>query len=379
MNSPENETIVLYAVGDIGPCRNDPHTMFNYVRDHLQKADVAFCQLEPNISNRGYKLPQARLSMRTDPKTAGAIKNAGFHVVSFASNHCLDWGYEALYDTLDHLTAQGIHVIGAGKDINEARKPAVTECKGTRIALLAYNSILPEGYWAELDRPGCTPLRALTIYEQIEHDQPGTPPRIHTYPHRGDLEAMVADIKATAKSADVIAVSMHWGLHFIPAQLADYQRDIARAAIDEGADVILGHHAHILKGIEVYKGKIIFYSLANFALDPPGAFEEGLYASDRHKTIQDLNKDWNTDDEYPMPPDTRKTLIAKCIIRNKRIERVSFLPVYINTQSEPELLSVDDDRFHEVVRYIDDITKDQKLNTRYVIDGDEVIPLGIDT
>jgi hypothetical protein len=213
----------------------------------------------------------------------------------------------------------------------------------------------------------------MTLYEQIEHDQPGTRPRIHTYPHKGDLEAMVADIKTAKTSANVIIVSMHWGIHFIPAQLADYQRDMARAAIDAGADIILGHHAHILKGIEIYKGKVVFYSLANFALDPPGAFQEGLYESQRHKEIQDLNKDWHTDDEYPLPPDTRKTLIAKCVIQDKRIERVSFLPVYINTQSEPELLPVHDKRFHEVVLYMNDITKDQKLNTRYTIEGDEVM------
>jgi len=379
MNLSENETIVLYAVGDIGPCRKDPHTIFSHVKDHIQKVDVAFCQLESNISLKGSKLPQARLAMRTDPKAAEAIKKAGFHVVSFASNHCLDWGYDALFDTLDYLNAQGIHVIGAGKDIVQARKPAIMECKGTRIAFLAYNTILPEGYWAGPDRPGCAPLRAHTIYEQIEHDQPGTPPRIHTYPDRGDLQAMVTDIKTARTSADVIAVSMHWGIHFIPAQLADYQRDMAKAAIDAGADIIFGHHAHILKGIEIYKRKVIFYSLANFALDPPGAFQEGLYTSARHKEIQDLNKHWNTDDKYPMPPDTRKTLIAKCVIHNKRIERVSFLPVYINTQSEPEIVSIDDERFHEVVLYMEDITKDQKLNTRYTVEGDEVIPSEIDT
>jgi len=376
MSLPENKTVVLYAAGDIGPCRKDPHTIFNHVRNPIQKADAAFCQLEPNISLKGSRLPQARLAMRTDPKAAAAIKKAGFNVVSFASNHCLDWGYDAFFDTLGHLNSEGIHVIGAGKDLAEARKPAMINCKGARIAFLAYNTILPQGYWAEPDRPGCAPLRAMTVYEQIEHDQPGTPPRIHTYPHRGDLDAMTADVMAAGESADVVIVSMHWGLHFIPAQLADYQRDMARTAIDAGADIILGHHAHILKGIEIYKGKIIFYSLANFALDPPGAFEEGLYASDRHKEVENLSTGWNTQDEYPLPHDTRKTLIAKCIIQDKGLVRVSFLPVYINTRSEPEILLAGDERFQEVIRYMEIITQDQHLNAQYAIDGNEVIVSG---
>ena len=77
-------------------------------------------------------------------------------------------------------------------------------------------------------------------------------------------------------------MSYHWGIHFIPAILADYQKIVAHAAIDAGADIILGHHTHILKPIEVYKGKVIFYSLANFALDPPQAFDENLFSKPSH-------------------------------------------------------------------------------------------------
>jgi poly-gamma-glutamate capsule biosynthesis protein CapA/YwtB (metallophosphatase superfamily) len=368
------EEIVLYAVGDIAPDREDPASIFQHVAGLLNTGDVAFCQLEAVLSERGTPLPQARLPCRGHPSIARALKEAGFDVVSFASNHCMDWGREAFLDTISVLEEEGLSVVGAGNSIQDARKPAIVERRGTRIAFLAYNSILPQGYWADVNRPGCVPMRGLTLYEQVEHDQPGTPCRIHTFPHRDDLRAMVGDIVDARIRADVVVVSVHWGIHFIPAVLADYQRDIARAAIDAGADLILGTHAHILKGIEVYAGKVVFYSLCNFALDLRAPKE--LLESPQHREIEKLNPDWKPDPEYPtyfMPPDSRKTIIAKCTISDGRIKRVSFLPVYINKQSQPEVLCSKDRHFGEVAQYVEEITRDQGLQTGYIIEGDEVV------
>lgn len=366
--------LILYAVGDIAPDRDDPGTLFQHVAGLLNQGDIAFCQLEAVLSERGTPLPQARLVCRGKPQVARALKDAGFKIVSFASNHCMDLGREAFLDTLDVLNAEGLSVIGAGRNIAHARKPAIVETKGTRVAFLSYNSILPQAYWADVDRPGCVPLRAFTIYEPVEHDQPGTPCRIHTYPHRGDLDALVNDIQQSRSQADVVIVSIHWGIHFIPALIADYQRDVAHAAIEAGADLILGHHAHILKGIEVYKGKPIFYSLCNFAIDLAAPKE--LLERPGHQEIAKLNPDWKPDPEYPtyfMPPDSRKTIIAKCEIASKRVKRVSFLPTLINKQSQPQVLSADDPRFQEVVDYIEAITQDQALGARFTIQGNEVL------
>lgn len=368
------DNLVLYAVGDVAPYREDPASIFERVTGVIRQADIAFCQLEINLTHQGTSLPQARLAMRADPKTARAIKQAGFSVVSFASNHCMDWGREAFLDTIGALKRQRLLVIGVGSNIEEARKPAIIERKGNRVAILAYNTILPQGYWAEADRPGCAPMRGITFYEQIEHDQPGTPCRIHTFPHSDDLQAMVDDIRKAKSQADLVILSIHWGIHFIPAVIAEYQREVARVAIDSGADLILGHHAHILKGTEVYKGKVIFYSLCNFALDLSPTKE--MLESKRHQEIQVLNPDWQPDPEYPtyyLPPDSRKTMIARCVISSGEIKSVSFLPTYINKQSQPEVLSAADPRFGEVVGYMEEITQDQGLNARYVVKGDEVL------
>ncbi len=367
------DTIVMYCAGDVGPNRDDPDSMFRAVKSVLRKGDVNFCQLELNFTSRGTPLPQARLPMRADPSGARAMSKAGFHVVSFASNHCMDWGRDAFFDTIEALRKEKMSVIGVGGTIDEARKPAVITCKDTRIAFLAYNSVLPMAYWADEGRPGCVPLRAFTLYEQIEHDQPGTPCRVHTFTHRADLAAMVDDIKKAKAKADLVVVSAHWGVHFIPAVVADYTKEIACAAIDAGADLIVGHHPHILKGIDVYKGKVIFHSLGNFALELPFQFDKELKETTRHKEIRNLNPLWDADPEYPMPPDTRKTILVKCVISGKSIKKVSFLPAFLTVRAEPEFLTRKDPRFTEVTGYMEEITKSQGFDTRFAVRGNEVI------
>lgn len=370
----DTDNVTLYGVGDIAPYRENPHTIFDKVRSAIHEADISICQLEINITNRGTPLPQARLAMRANRETAKAIKDAGFTIVSFASNHCLDWGNEGLLDTIEALKEQGLYVIGVGANIQEARKPAIVERNGIKLAFLSYNSILPQGYWAEGDRPGCAPLRAFTFYEQIEHDQPGTPCRIHTFANKTDLNAMLDDIQKAKQVADHVVLSLHWGIHFIPAVIADYQKEIGYIAINNGVSLILGHHAHILKGIDVYCDKVIFYSLCNFAIDLAPTKE--MLERPRHKEIEVLNPDWQPDPEYPtyyMPRDSRKTVVAKAVFSKNKVEQVSFLPTYINKQSQPEILTSKDERFKEVIKYIEEISKNQNLNVKLSVVNNEVI------
>jgi hypothetical protein len=376
--------ILLYAVGDVGPDRANPDTIFQHVTDVLRRGDIASCQLEVMISHRGMVAvgPQAGFvgpkGGTRDPQTAVAIKDAGFNVVSFASNHCLNAGYEAFFDTIDNLKEQGLWVIGVGRNIEEARRPAIIEVKGTRIAFLAYNSVLQDGFWAEDNRPGCAPIRVWTLYEPLDPHQPGLPSRkTHTFPYTDDLKAMVEDIKRAKVQADLVIVSMHCGIRMMPAVIAEYQVAMAHAAIDAGADLTLQHHAHMLRGIEVYSDKVIFYGLGNFAEEVYFMTEEWAQSTKGKEDIKYLNPDWNPPypdyPSYPFPPDSRKTIIVKCTINNKEINRLSFLPAYINNKAEPEILAPENGRFGEVVRYMEEITEDQGLATKYTIDGDEVI------
>lgn len=360
---------LFLATGDLGPNRADPDSIFNGVREALAKGDLVFGQLEPCLASTGTPLPQARLPMRGAPAGAAAIARAGFDIISFATNHCMDWGREAFFETLETLRANGMKVIGAGKDLAEARKPVFAQLGETRIAFLGYNSILPQNYYATSERPGCAPLRGLTIYEQIEHDQPGTPARIHSFPVEEDLKAILEDVAAARAQADLVMVSIHWGIHFVPAVIAQYQRIAGHAIIDAGADIILGHHTHILKPIEVYKGRPIVYSMANFALEPPFLFAENLDLcnSPRHKELQALNADWKRMPAKPMPPDSYKSMLLQCVIRDKRLEEISFLPVQLDDDSNPSLPAPGSREFDEIVQYMRDITVDQGLDTRYEV------------
>lgn len=367
-----SQEVLLHAVGDIAPDRADPRECFALAKPTIEAADVAFCQLEVNITERGFRLPQVRHTHRAVASTGAAIRDAGFDVVSFAGNHCMDWGPDGFNDTVDNLKQADLQVVGVGADIREARRPVIVERKGVRIAFVACSSILPMGYWADTHRAGCVPMRAHTLYEQVEHDQPGTPARVHTFAHREDLAALVADIKAAKAAADVVVLSIHWGIHFVPAVLADYQQEVAYAAIDAGADLILGHHAHILKGVEVYRGKAIFYSLCNFAMDL--RMDEAHANSKGFREIQGLHPKWIPDFSslYNFPDDARMSALVKARIRDGHVA-VSIAPVFINHQAQPEVLTADDPRFAQVAAYIEEMSKAADLTTEFEVRGDEIV------
>ena len=367
----------IFAIGDVAVNREQPDTIFELVRERIQQADFAFAQIEAIYSKLGeVNVSGTSSPLRGDPENVAAIGRAGFNIASFASNHCLDYGISAFRDTIAHFRAiPGMHIFGAGDNLAEARKPVIVEHNGNRIGWLAYCSILPIRYWAEVDRPGCAPARARTIYETLEPDQPGTPPRILTYPHDEDLAHIIEDIQALKAKVDVVIVSMHWGLHFKEGELATYETKYARLAIDAGADVILGHHQHILKPVEIYRGKPIFYGMANFAFDmyyQPGELDK----PERIERRQRLHPGWTHDPSYPtfpFPVDSRKGMAVFLEVENRKLSRVCWQPTMINQKSQPRLLRASEPEFGEVLAYMRRITLSQKIPTVFEVDGDTIV------
>jgi poly-gamma-glutamate capsule biosynthesis protein CapA/YwtB (metallophosphatase superfamily) len=251
------EEMVLLGCGDVGPIHEPMSRYSELVRDTLAAADIRFAQVERVYSERGTLQPHGGAHGRLPPLMASVITDCGFNVASLAGNHAMDWGADALLDTVDLLRTKGIQTIGAGGNLAEAREPAMIEAKGLRIAMLAYCSVLHEGYAAGPDTPGVAPMRAHARFEPIDY-QPGVPPRVVTTPDEQDLTDLVADVRAAKATADTVVLSLHWGVHFVPRLIADYQRTVAQAAFDAGADLILGHHAHVPKAIEVFGGKTCF-------------------------------------------------------------------------------------------------------------------------
>ena len=359
-------THILLATGDLAPDRDNYDESYVATRDVLQSADIVFGQLETSFAEKGSRLPQARHAVLARPDGAQSLARAGFDVISMAGNHCMDWGREAFFETRDNLEQAGIRVVGAGANIEEARRPVIfTLGDGTRVAFLSYSSILPHSYWADERRPGCVPMRAHTVYEQIEHDQPGTPARVHTYPHRDDLAAMQADIRAAKAQADLVFVSQHWGIHFVRAVIADYEHDVARAAIEAGADAIIGGHPHIIKGCQVIDGKPVFHCLCNFATDL--AMDEAHAKSKSWNEIRVLAEEWEPDFEglYNFPTASRLAMVARFEIAEGKLLKAGFLPLHIGRDAVPRFAAPGTAEHEAVIDYLNAVTAEAGLNARY--------------
>jgi hypothetical protein len=371
----------IVAVGDVRVYREKPETTFVHVHEVIHGADIAFCQSESAYSDKGSMGSSGpRGAAPKDLRGYPAFAAAGFDVVSMASNHIMDWGRDALLDSIDRMRRDGMHPVGAGKDIEEARKPVIIERNGTRIAFLAYCSVAPVGYYAVPKRAGVAPMRGITHYEMMENDQPGTPCEIMSWPLPRDLKSLVDDVRRVRQQADVVAVSLHWGVHFIRALIADYQPIIAHAAIDAGADIIIGHHPHILKGIEIYKGKAILYSIGNFAIDKAaGMAGDTPWKRTRQRIFKEQ---FRVDEHEPeavggavggFQDDRQYSMIAKIEVDNKKIQRVSYIPIIINEQNQPEPVSPSNPRGQEVMRYLQDVTREANLNATFRVMGNEVV------
>lgn len=239
----ETAPIILTAVGDINFHSIDSLILKNLeypwkgAAAILEKASVLVGNLESPLSTRGSVYTKKTWLLRAHPRTVDSLVKVGFDVLTLANNHMMDYGPVALQDTLAALDNANIARAGAGMNRNEARQPAIiTTPDGVKFAFLSYSLTYPELFWANSTRPG-TPY--------------------------GDPSFFVSDIKKAKLTVDHVVVSFHWSdeLQYYPSA---YQKNYGRLAIDAGASVVLGHHPHVLQGIEVYKGSLIAYSLGNF-------------------------------------------------------------------------------------------------------------------
>lgn len=206
---------------------------FKRISSFLRKKDLVVMNLETPLSD----LPRAQGLFKSDPRYAAAIKRAGIGVVNLSNNHIFDAGEQGFYDTLKHLDAAGVVSLGTGKNLEHARRGTVLEKNGTGFALLAYTQF-------------CN-----SRFASLATDQPGILPL--------DRRMMIEDIKRAKNTADLVIVSLHWGIENQP-NVHPAQVDLAHVLADAGADCIIGHHPHVAHGIEVYRGCPIVYSLGNF-------------------------------------------------------------------------------------------------------------------
>ena len=250
------DSVSILAVGDLmlagsmAPVLRQygPDYPFDSVRTIIRNSDIAMANLEAPFADCG-EAHDKKYTFRMRPDAVSGIKNAGFDLCTLANNHILDYGREGLAQTLQVLNSAGLAYCGAGMNRNEAEDPCIVTSHGIRVGFLAYSLTYPEDFWATLSRCGTA------------------------FPRQSALEKNIREIK---QMADVVVVSFHWGGERMEHP-KPYQREYARRVIDLGADVVIGHHPHVIQGIEKYKNKLIFYSLGNFAFGSTNpCYREGV-------------------------------------------------------------------------------------------------------
>lgn len=254
--------------------------------------------------------------LRAGPEVIRDLRHAyGFNIVAWANNHTLDYSYRGLAETRRHLEENGFVHAGVGETLAEAAKPRYLECKGARVGLVSASSTFYESWRAgpqgpgTIGRPGLNPLRFRTIHMLGENElrqlmelagqlginaerdwalskgfagdaggdiqhfgnlmfAKGTP-GMRTEVDETDMARIIASIEEAAYQSDYVVVSLHSHecKNADPTLPADFTVDFAHRCIDAGAHAVIGHGAHILQGIELYRGRPIFYSLGNFIFE----------------------------------------------------------------------------------------------------------------
>lgn len=229
------DTLLGSRVGDLIDAKGADYP-WGGVAPTLARADIAMVNLECCVSTRGTPYDKT-WTFRARPSSLDGLVHAGVDIVSLANNHSEDYGSDALLDTIAYLDQRGVAHVGAGANKDEAWRPVVLEAGGYKVGFLAGTVFYPEEWTPTAQRPGICSAR--------------------------DIGALAAAVAKLREQVDYVVVSLHWGVEGDSNPDA-FQRRCGRALIDAGADLVIGHHPHVLQGIEVYKGKAIVYSLGNF-------------------------------------------------------------------------------------------------------------------
>lgn len=328
----------LGAVGDLLLCGRYDELMhsdqagrvFGLMGEAFASSDIIVGNLECPLTKLGVARTD-KLCLRGNPAYADVLAQAGFRVLSLANNHMLDYGLDGLRETRRVLDAAGIGAVGAGETLTAASQPLIAERNGLRIGFLAY----------------C--------------DRSTRPSDLATAAHFGvaplDKDALLADIRRWRSEVDHLVLLLHWGLEYSPLP-TPHQVDLAHTAIDAGVSLILGHHSHMLQGIEAYHSGVIAYSLGNCTdsdvdwQGPTRHYASQMTEADRQglALTVELNSDgarvvghhalWLNDSGEPEPAvgDRAATILALVEERSKALRDADLARDWANTVVDKRVL-----------------------------------------
>jgi len=281
--------VTMLAVGDIMLSRtvarrmhetNDLLWPVRNITGELRKADIVFGNLEGAICE-GRPVQSGEMVFHADPGAEVTLQSAHVNLLSLANNHFPDFGKRCMTESLTRLDLAGIAHAGAGNDMETAAKPAFIQRNGLRIAMLAFNDsdTVPASYFAGKDHAGTM---------------------------RMDIPPAQKAVIDARKDADIVLVSMHAGWEY--REVNPRQQKFARAMIDAGVDMVMGHHPHIVQKAEWYKGKLIVYSLGNFVFD----------------------QTWSEE--------TQQSVMLKMVMDKNGVRSLQFVPISIQHAGQPEIM-----------------------------------------
>lgn len=323
LGQPKSDEIVLSAAGDaiwLDKFSGIKDARLQALFEVMRASDISFINFEMVTANSGY--PTIKEIARADPSIVNEFVWAGTDVVSTANNHMMDFGATGLATTMRTLSEAGIKHAGAGLTLADALRHTVVERKGLKMALVSVmvSPTLTIGTGATETGPGVAWVRGTSVRRPDG--------KTVIAPWESDLKAMEEAIKAARKDADLVAVSMHihWGG---PEEIdPDGKQLIARAAVDAGADIILGHGPHLVNGIEFYKSKPILYSIGNFAFQfKPEAY---TFFPETLKIVERLSSD----------PKLYESMIVRMVLSPKgEFRRLELLPIELSPQGIPSFVT----------------------------------------
>lgn len=355
-DKPGDLSILL--AGDLVLDADTPEHWLSGIAPAVRAADAAIGHLEVPHTRRGTELAGDVPASAAPPEHLDALKACGFTALTLAGNHISDWGREGIEDTIKRLDALGIAHTGAGATLNEARSPARIERCGRRISLLSYNCVGPEAAWASGNRAGCNFLRIATA-----DGSPVAPAGPLTHATEAALRQLADDVAAARSGADVVIVALHKGIVHTPAVLAPYERPLAAAALAAGADIVVGHHAHLLRGMELSNGRPVFHGLGN-ACVVTHALAPGQDHPARAAWVARRRElfGFEPDPRYtlaPFHPEAVHGALGIVVVHADGRLSSGVVPLWVEPPGRP--VCVDDERADAVIAYLERIGREAEL------------------
>ncbi|MFE2288894.1 CapA family protein [Streptomyces sp. NPDC059443] len=366
-------TRILAAVGDVLIDRLKSSSAFDGILPVLASADIVFGNFEGVLAENSRPVPGMSTATIVAPENAEPL--AIFDVMSLANNHAMDAGYEGLSETMSTLSKKGVRTVGAGPDIESARRPATLRAGATHgsgagagqpaVAFLAMASVMVVGTQAGPATPGVAPLRAEDCYTAPfpGHLVPGAPAKVVSVLNEHDWAEVEESVRAAKAEAGLVVVSVHWGDHTRPWVITEHERLCAELLVEAGADLILGHHHHLLRGVQFIEETPVFFGLGHIVFDLPRQTEE-LRA--RGADPEELGPDalaevFGDYGIYPRPgspaafpfhPDARFTAIAVIELEDTGIGRCGLVPCLIDEDGTPQVVARHHPRWGEVLAFL---------------------------